>query len=69
MMDLIINNIGTVVTAIVVLGIVTAIVAGLAARKRRGKPLLCDSCDNCAGNCFCHGCKNNEIIIIDHITE
>lgn len=52
-------NLGTIIVALVLIAIVTAIVINIVHKKKKG---LCASCDGCSGNCHasshCSGLSN-----------
>ncbi len=59
MLQWIMENIGTIVITLVLLGIVAAIVVSLVKDKRRGKSSCGGNCGHCPMGGSCHGGKSH----------
>lgn len=54
MLDFIMNNIGTIIVSVLLLGIVSAIIIVTVRNKKRGKTSCGCGCSNCAMSGICH---------------
>lgn len=57
-MSWIISNIGTIIVALVIIGIVAAVIIGMRKDKREGKSSCGCGCSNCAMKGQCHGASH-----------
>lgn len=59
-MEWLVSNIGTIIVAAIVVGIVTAIIIVQVKRKKQGKTSCSCGCSGCANAQYCHSAKESE---------